>query len=188
MRVEGTALSSYDQVFRDLNTITPDSEGTDHRMTENTTPDPTTIVDTATTIEAQKAEILDLQQKLNEYTRSLDFWKQRFGKAETDWNILSERLNEEANDRDWCEEYDTIVTELNGCFTVFELPTRVKSYDVSVTVTATYYTTVTVEATSEDDAREQVDNMDTDDISNDSGMSWHCPDDSEVEVTEVEVA
>jgi hypothetical protein len=150
--------------------------------------EPTTIVDTtATTIEAQKAEILVLQQKLHDETRRLDYWKQRFARAETDWNILRDRLTEEANDRDWCAEYDTIINELNGCFTVFELLKRVKSYDVNVTLTATYYTTVSVEASSEDDAREQVDNMDTDDISNNSGMSWHCPDEGEVTINEVEV-
>ena len=106
-----------------------------------------------------------------------------YRKAEADWNRLGELLMGEANDRDWCSEYDRLVEEWNEGFQQFELPVRKSDYDVEVTITATYTVTIQVEAEDEDAARELVESdYSAADIMRQAGNSFAYPDDSEYEI------
>lgn len=78
---------------------------------------------------------------------------------QSDIDIIGEELTSEAESRGWCSDYDRFVTRVNGRITR-DLPLRMKSYDIDCTVTLTLSTTV--QATSYDDAHEQVANMDFD--------------------------
>lgn len=114
-------------------------------------------------------------------------YRDRFRKAEADWDKLGELLTAEANRRDWCSEYDRLVEEWNDSeFQMFELPKRKADYDVTVTVTATYTVTVTVEAEDEDAARELVEqDYDAHDVMRNSSGSFQYPDEADFEVDEV---
>lgn len=72
------------------------------------------------TQEAQEARINSLQQTRSEMS--------------ADFEIVADRLLQEAIDRDWCGEYDTIVDELNGRLRHSELHRRTTTYNVSFTV------------------------------------------------------
>lgn len=110
-------------------------------------------------------------------------------KARNDWDKLGGLLMQEANDRDWCSDYDRLVEKWNQQFDFFELPTRKKDYEVEVTVTATYTVTVRVEDQEDEDAaREEVENWSAHDILSQAGQSWNYPDDSEFEVNDVSEA
>ena len=84
---------------------------------------------------------------------------------DTAMKIIGDRLIEEAESRGWCAEFDEIIEEVNAELpSGWELPTRKREYEVQVTVTGkiTTTTTVTVEASSEQAARDMV-NEDTED-------------------------
>lgn len=195
-------------------TPTPDSEGTDHRMTENTTtqitPVPNNGVNTvevptpATTvksIEELKAEVEDLQAKLTIAERRANnaedqvererntrqHTQNSLNTARQDWATLNEFLNDYADEQSMCSAYENQLSIWNNSFSMLELTGREKEYEVSVTVTATYYTTVTVTASSDEAAQEHVDdNYDEDDIMRNA--TWSAPDDTTWEVTDVSEA
>jgi hypothetical protein len=58
-------------------------------------------------------------------------------------NIIGAALMEEANNRDWCSEYDEIVDKINGRTAVLSLPERENDYSCQrrVSVTVTVYVT-----------------------------------------------
>ena len=68
----------------------------------------------------------------------------------TDIATIGEALMDEAEKRDWCYEYDTVVADLNRNLHV-ELPVRKREFSVTVNVQVT----ITVDATDESDARSQ---------------------------------
>ena len=161
-----------------------------------TVPDNTdTIVTAVTTIEAAQQEILDLQKQLHEATTRLSVvqesrtaWENKYWTARNDWNTLNDHLKDYANENSMCSSFEDKLEEWNEDYKLLKLEGRVREYNVSVTVTATYYATVTVEAKSPDDAEKIVNNMDSDDIDNNSDMSWRYPDDAEFETGDVEEA
>lgn len=74
--------------------------------------------------------------------------------------IVNERLNEEAKDRGWCSEYDEILSEVNDRIQreangVYQLQGLKREWKFSVQGTATveWEEEVTVEASTEDEAR-----------------------------------
>lgn len=67
-------------------------------------------------VRARSTLARDLQNARDDYQRLLK-WKEGLGEA----------LLQEANDRDWCSEYDNFAEE-------WDLPKRVAEYDVTVTV------------------------------------------------------
>ena len=105
-----------------------------------------------------------------------------------DIQTIGEALIEMAEDKDWCSEYDEFINELNGNLYV-ELPSRRRNYDVTIKVKREVYAyvTVQVEATSEEDAQEIVEE-DTysylDDLPRDIG-DWEETDE-DIDVTRVE--
>jgi hypothetical protein len=79
--------------------------------------------------------------------------------------IVGQRLLDEAELRNWCEEFDTIIDEVNEQLPEnFQLPTRKRMFRVEVEVTGTHTTTYTVEveASSSDEAYELVDESPSD--------------------------
>ena len=73
--------------------------------------------------------------------------------------VIGETINNEAEHRGWCEQFDNIVENVNARLTGgARLPERVQEFDVEVTVTGTLstYYTVRVSAKSQDDAETMV--------------------------------
>jgi hypothetical protein len=102
---------------------------------------------------ADAATIADLQAKLasanlreNDLRTRLDVSRRQHRE---DIATIGERLLSEAEDRDWCGEYDSIVEELNAALTV-ELPVRKRDYTVRVSVQVD----ISVTAADEDEARD----------------------------------
>lgn len=86
-------------------------------------------------------------------------------------SIIGERLNQEAEDRGWCDTFDSIVEEVNSQLPgPFALPTREREYEVTwtqtVTVTVDCSATFTARNADEaaDMAREYEDAVDTESI------------------------
>ncbi|MDP8971199.1 MAG: hypothetical protein M3N52_12040 [Actinomycetota bacterium] len=126
-------------------------------MTEATT----TPLALASGSEADAATIRELNERVAELQGLLrartDKLEEMFAQVQdakrahcADVALIGEKLIEEANDRGWCAEFDTIVGELNQALHV-ELPARKREYQVAVTVTVW----ATVTAANEDDAIEQ---------------------------------
>lgn len=103
---------------------------------------------------------------------------QRSRNMRSDWALLNEALNEYADTKNMCGEYERQLSEWNDSFAELSLDGRTKTYEVEVTITATFTTTVEVEGTSEDDATEKAGDMDWDDVSRGldlsdaSDMNW----------------
>jgi hypothetical protein len=80
--------------------------------------------------------------------------------ARTAMDIIGARLMQEADDRGWCEQYDSIINDINENLSKFglELPTRVREFELEVCVTwhgqSVTDMFVTIEAQSEEDAWE----------------------------------
>jgi hypothetical protein len=72
-------------------------------------------------------------------------------------DMIGQRLLEESEKRGWCSEFDEIIDEVNSSMPgPFELPTRVKEYNVcwSETYTVTVHRSTTVSARDYDQACE----------------------------------
>ena len=72
---------------------------------------------------------------------------------------ISERLNDEAEERGWCEVFDTIMDEINDSLErPFQLTLRMKDYvvDVNLAVSSHVSVSTTVSARNEREARELV--------------------------------
>jgi len=69
---------------------------------------------------------------------------------------ISNSIYEEANNRDWCDMYDSWAEELNKTLKFFEVPLMRKEYAVTYTITRTQSARVTVQvtATNEDNAED----------------------------------
>lgn len=107
-------------------------------------------------------------------------------KHERDIRIIGEALIEEAEERDWCSQFDDFIEKVNNELSV-ELPLRQHEYDVEmlITQTRTQTVTVTVTARNTDEARRLVE----DDPSNHfdghiSDYDWDI-EDEETEITDV---
>lgn len=109
-------------------------------------------------------------------------------RAENDFNIVAGRIQQESEDRGWCDEYDTIVDDVNSQLQVFHMPTRKKDYDVEVIVSLTYQVTVRVDdCANGDEARERVEDMSPLEIIREASGSMDCYDDYDVDVQDAEV-
>lgn len=92
---------------------------------------------------------------------------------------IGERLMEEANDRGWCDIYDTVINELNDKLTI-ELPVREQEYEVSVSYTVELKTTVM--ARNADEAKEDATSLFERDLDSlDHGQDYTCDEDWEFE-------
>lgn len=151
----------------------------------------------ATPAEQQDNEIERLKARIKELEDATTGQVLMIGDLKSALKIVNERLNQEAEHRGWCSEFNDILdqvnsrieNEANGCFT---LEGNTKEYEVLVegeaTVSWTY--TVTVEARSEDDAIWKVEDnpssyFDMDDAAEGEvsyGSGWYTNEVSEVSI------
>ena len=101
----------------------------------------------------------------------------------SDFTLVSEMLTYEAQNRDWCEEYDSFVDAFNNKSKIANIEERRNDYEVEVEmeVTLRIKTTVNTEARNADDAVDNVRDMDVSDIdfdlhSNISNFNYDCTD------------
>jgi len=93
-----------------------------------------------------------LKDQLQEARRTIIIAHEGFAK-------VSERLNEEAEERGWCETFDAIIDQVNDDLSgPFRLELRMKDYVVDVTLAVSSHVTVstTVSARNDREARELV--------------------------------
>lgn len=96
-----------------------------------------------------------------------------------DIETIGEALISEAQEREWCGEYDSVIERINGRLSVHlpDRPPEEREYEVELTITYTH--TVTVTATDEDSAGDQaVENFDSGDL------RYTTPDDVTVDSVE----
>ena len=113
----------------------------------------------ATPAEQQSNEVDRLKQRIKELEDATSGQVVMIGNLKQALKIINERLNEEASNRGWCDEFNDILDQVNsriqneadGCFV---LEGNTKEYEVQIEGEATvrWTHTVTVEANSEDEA------------------------------------
>jgi phosphosulfolactate synthase (CoM biosynthesis protein A) len=81
---------------------------------------------------------------------------QRVNEIMEDGYRITNAIYEEAQERDWCEQYDSWAEDVNTTLKFFEIPLMRREYSVTYTITRTQeaQVTVTVTATNEDAAED----------------------------------
>ena len=124
--------------------------------------------------------------RLMSRTRSLrtqaDESQMRAARMETDWSFLNERLNEYADEQRMCPDYERRLETWNEGLQLLKLEGRKRDYTVRVAVEATYYIDVTVRASSEDAAHDEVNDAYASDLMEEHG-DWSMPDEVNHSVT-----
>ena len=101
-----------------------------------------------------------LQQQIDTLTTELERANTRFTLRDTQFRdsikTISDRLNEEARTRGWCEEFNRIINETNSLLPVYELEGGEREFEVTWTEThlVTVSRSMTYTAVDEDSARE----------------------------------
>lgn len=109
--------------------------------------------------EARAAELSALveskQRQIEELRVELETLKQAIS---SDSTLLSDTLIAEANQRQWCDEYDEIVDTLNSRLRVIVIQQREQEFEIEVDIEGTIRTTTTVcvTARNRDEAREMI--------------------------------
>lgn len=120
-----------------------------------------------------------LTVRLMSRTRSLasqvSDYQIRTARMETDWSFLNERLNEYADEQRMCPDYERRLDTWNEGLQLLKLEGRKRDYTVRVAVEATYYIDVTVRASSEDAAHDEVNDAYASDLMEEHG-DWSMPD------------
>ena len=123
-----------------------------------------------------------LTNRLMSRCRSLavqsDEARMRAATMETDWSFLNERLNEYADEQRMCPDYERRLDTWNEGLQLLKLEGRKRDYTVRVAVEATYYIDVTVRASSEDAAHDEVNEAYASDLMEENG-DWSMPDEIE---------
>lgn len=126
---------------------------------------------------------------VSSYSYQLSDKEKLVDRMRADWNVLSSRIQQECEARDWCGEYDAIVDDVNFQLEVFQMPTRKRDYDVEATVTVTYNVSFKVEdQENEDCARYEVENLSVSEILDAAGGSWPYYDDCCIEIDSLDPA
>lgn len=119
-------------------------------------------VSTEAELDPKDATILELTQKLQGVREDLRKANEMHQK---DIDNISEALNQEADNRGWCNEYAEFLVDLNQLlYRELTLPEREYSVDVEFTETRTYTVTYSVTASDEDQAKELADSLADDDV------------------------
>lgn len=85
----------------------------------------------------------------NKYYSEAEYnvWRDRYEKVKADFNIVSNALLVEAEERDWCSDYNEFVEKVNEHLNIMQLELMEKEYEVEVelvrTQSVTTYVTVT---------------------------------------------
>jgi chromosome segregation ATPase len=148
---------------------------------------------TADEIASMQSQIAELTTQLAQRQNVVDTLNTRLeavrvqrDNAESDFKQLNTYLNEYADGKGLCGEYEKQLDEWNEGFDSMKLEGRIREYQIEVEVSFRYTTTVTVEASTADDAREQVEQMSAGEVMQDG--PWDCPDHEEFEISSVELA
>ncbi len=88
-------------------------------------------------LEANRVSALEDQVK-----ELRDRWLAEVARHEKNMTIISDRLLQEANERDWCDIYDDVIEDINARLDNAELKTRERDYVVSHTITVTRSRTI----------------------------------------------
>jgi hypothetical protein len=114
------------------------------------------VLSEPTEVDRLRTEIETLKQAASDERRRLVAETQEARrKHEEDIRTIGEALIEEATNRDWCSEYDTVVNDMNGSLNI-ELPLRQTEVTVSLRVMYDVEITVTRQCDdSEDDVYEK---------------------------------
>lgn len=148
---------------------------------------------TADEIASMQSQISELTAKLEAVNATVDRLNVRLEEtrvqrdhAEGDFRTLNGYLNTYADEKGMCGEYEKQLQDWNEGFQVMELQGRIREYQIEFEVSFRYTATVSVEASSEQDAREQAENMTPTEImeSND----WDYPDYEDAEISSIELA
>jgi hypothetical protein len=137
----------------------------------------------------QVKTVSELQHEVAVLTIARDNLSKLFSEAKShhhsDIALISEKLNEIADEKSFCSEYDDFVEELNEKLHI-NLKPRTKEYEVTIRVTRTQTQdiTVVVECAYEEDAAEQAFELDWESEVRD--YDWEDEDQSE-EVQDVRV-
>ena len=104
-------------------------------------------------------------------------------KLRNDIQLINNELNRQAEYRDWCNDYETALEDLNEMLSdQTNLVGRKKDHEVEVIVKAEWTVYVTVEATSESDAKAQLSEMDDDSVYRKAIEIQSYPDEIEIEI------
>lgn len=101
-----------------------------------------------------KAENVDLYAKLDSTRATLEDLRRAIA---ADADILSQELIGQAERRGWCEQYDEIITEINGKLSVISIAERQAPQEIEVTISGSFSFSryVTVTAANEKQARDR---------------------------------
>lgn len=165
-------------------------------MEENiTTPENngTTIVEAVKTVDELTAEVASLAAQIvslkadNDYkTGRVEFYRNRVNEYSADVTRLNEFMNAKADEESWCSSYDAEIEGWNSSFTQIELTGRRKEFTVELDVTLRYTHYYTVEATSEDAAREEIQQMSEYDLLD--NLDYGDTYDTNIDIESIEVA
>lgn len=86
---------------------------------------------------APAERIAMLEQSIESLNQQLQSARASLARSAADFEAVADRIKTEAEERDWCSEYDDIVRSVNLQLQMHELYTRAKEYEVSYTITAT---------------------------------------------------
>lgn len=104
----------------------------------------------------------------NKYYSEAEYnvWRDRYERVKADFKIVSEALLREAEERDWCSDYNNFVEDVNEHLTIMQLQTLEKDYEVEVELTRTQTVTayVKISAKSAEEAEQLTENLSFDDI------------------------
>ena len=109
-------------------------------------------------------------------------YEENAAKMRADWTFLNERLNEYADEQRMCPDYERRLDTWNEGLQLLKLEGRKRDYTVRVAVEATYYIDVTVRASSEDAAHDEVNDAYASDLMEENG-DWSMPDEVNHRVT-----
>lgn len=105
----------------------------------------------------------ELSTEITELKRQVDYLSATAVEAEkraetyrADFDRLNVFLNEYANDKRMCSDYESTLEEWNNSFSLLKLVGRLRDYRVQVSVTVCYSGVITVEALNETEAQREV--------------------------------
>ena len=118
-------------------------------------------------IAALQAEVVGLGQRVTTLTTQQERTQQALNARARELEIIAEMLREEAESRDWCDEYGTFVDKVNRACGRDVLQHCSRTYTVSVDLT------IAIEASNEEAAREAARSLLRDwDGSDNEGLSY----------------
>ena len=117
---------------------------------------PTTSVQVTSGVKLKEEDIVDTVSVV-QFLKLTKMYRKIYADADQAMEIISRRLIEEAQDRDWCDEFDHIIEEVNEKLpSRFQLEARERNYNITwtETYTVTIQRHVNLDATSADAAHD----------------------------------